>query len=191
MSDEKQGLDLIIDRVEALRVRLDSYRSDAHQILVGNLEHWIQLCVEAKTEAVKLARVPGGGGLTPDELKIALANVGVDITCGACAELFYTGHYNAKHTHPPRDQGIQQSLDAMTAILALPQGDTPENIAACVKICVRRCQELEQKLIDFQDSHRAPQQVPVVQNDDMMAWMRNRIDELEATLVRAKCADLR
>jgi hypothetical protein len=40
-----------------------------------------------------------GEPLTEDELRIALANVGVDITCAACAELFYTGHRNAKHTH--------------------------------------------------------------------------------------------
>jgi hypothetical protein len=112
---------------------------------------------------------------------------GISVLVGlvtSSAVVFYTGHYNAKHTHLPRDQGIQRSLDAMTAILALAQGDTPENIAACVKICVRRCQELEQKLIDFQDSHTVPQQIPVVQNDDMMAWMRNRIDELEADLKR-------
>lgn len=42
---------------------------------------------------------PSPAPLDEDELRIALANVGVDITCPACAELFYTGHRNAKHTH--------------------------------------------------------------------------------------------
>jgi hypothetical protein len=49
------------------------------------------------------AGAASGRGLTDDELRIALANVGVDITCGACAELFYTGHYNAKHTHARKE----------------------------------------------------------------------------------------
>lgn len=31
-------------------------------------------------------------GLTEDELKIALKNVGVDLSCGTCASQFYTGH---------------------------------------------------------------------------------------------------
>jgi hypothetical protein len=31
-------------------------------------------------------------GLTHQELAIACRNIGLDLTCGACACLFYTGH---------------------------------------------------------------------------------------------------
>lgn len=34
---------------------------------------------------------PPAGSLSADELRAACANVGVDLTCGACAAVFYTG----------------------------------------------------------------------------------------------------
>lgn len=34
---------------------------------------------------------PKRGGLTHDEIMVACKNVGVDLTCGACAGVFYTG----------------------------------------------------------------------------------------------------
>jgi hypothetical protein len=39
------------------------------------------------------ARVP----LTHEELKVALSNVGIDITCDHCAEVFWTGSSNHNH----------------------------------------------------------------------------------------------
>ena len=37
-------------------------------------------------------------GLADDQLLAALRNVGCDLACGACAELFFTGHPNNDHT---------------------------------------------------------------------------------------------
>lgn len=45
------GLALIIDRVEALRVRIDS--TDEDEEIQFNKEHWLALCREALSEAVK------------------------------------------------------------------------------------------------------------------------------------------
>lgn len=40
---------------------------------------------------VGASRLPGGGGLAQAECVVAAENVGVDITCGHCAAIFYTG----------------------------------------------------------------------------------------------------
>lgn len=37
------------------------------------------------------------GDLTFKQLVEACSNIGFDLTCGACAELFYTGHLNENH----------------------------------------------------------------------------------------------
>ena len=105
MSNDKKGIALIIDRIEALRVRIDS-----HDIEFENEEglrlvtdHWLDLCVEAKTEAVNLAHV----------------------------------------------------FDAITAALALPRDANGGDIALAVRQCARRCEELERKVIAFQESHKS------------------------------------
>lgn len=36
-------------------------------------------------------------GLTHDECHQAAANFGIDLTCGECASVFYTGHSSADH----------------------------------------------------------------------------------------------
>jgi hypothetical protein len=55
--ETKQGIDLIIDRVEALRVRLNAARTtnqgDAYSDVYS---HWISLANEALVELVKLKR---------------------------------------------------------------------------------------------------------------------------------------
>lgn len=38
------------------------------------------------------------GGLTYEQLVIACSNIGYDLTCGACASLFYTGYGVYPHT---------------------------------------------------------------------------------------------
>ena len=48
------GLALIIDRVEALRVRIDS--TDEDEEIQFNKEHWLALCREALAEGVALRR---------------------------------------------------------------------------------------------------------------------------------------
>lgn len=40
----------------------------------------------------------GAGGLTYDQIVVACRNVGVDLRCGACAGVFYTGVTLAPHT---------------------------------------------------------------------------------------------
>jgi hypothetical protein len=50
MSYEKKGLELIVDRVEAVRVRLDHF-AGVSGYDVGALDHWIALCKEALAEA--------------------------------------------------------------------------------------------------------------------------------------------
>jgi hypothetical protein len=77
------------------------------------LEHWSQLCVEAKTEAVKL----------------------------------------------------KQSYEHMITWLVLratdpPSEPSPDDVAKAVEICVKRCQELEQKVIDLEDSQLGPTPAP-------------------------------
>jgi hypothetical protein len=47
-----------------------------------------------------LAKDLPAGTLTPDEAVVAARNVGVDLTCGECAALFYTGYPSAPG-HPP------------------------------------------------------------------------------------------
>lgn len=42
-----------------------------------------------------------GGDLNYEELVLACKNVGVDLTCGACAGIFYTGISTEKHTCAP------------------------------------------------------------------------------------------
>lgn len=98
MSNDKKGIDLIIDRVEALRVRISSIKDDLPE---RAMSHWEDLCVEAKTEAVKL------------------------------------GH----------------NLDDITAALALPRDASGEDIALAVRQCTRHCEELEHKVLAFQELH--------------------------------------
>lgn len=50
-SVDKRGIGLIVDRLEALRVRIDS--TDEDEEIQFNKEHWLALCREALTEAVK------------------------------------------------------------------------------------------------------------------------------------------
>ena len=57
IGDGKTGIEFIIDRVEALRVRIESLKANPGISGASLFEHWMALCVEAKTEAVKLQRV--------------------------------------------------------------------------------------------------------------------------------------
>lgn len=50
-------------------------------------------------------------GLTDEELVVACANVGVDLTCGACAGVFYTGAGLGPHTCGPKTEAAQQDAD--------------------------------------------------------------------------------
>lgn len=45
-----------------------------------------------------------GGGLTFDELAIALRNLGFDLTCGHCAGVFYTGSAVEPHDNTCQTQ---------------------------------------------------------------------------------------
>lgn len=108
---EKKGIDLILDRIEALRVRIDRAievhseppRTVGDERLVDTLQHWGNLVVEALVATKQLA----------------------------------------------------PTIDVIAANLALSRDAPPAEIAQAVRLCVHRCQELEAKLIEFQDSHKA------------------------------------
>lgn len=58
-------------------------------------EH-IERIVEASVNLLYPARTPGG--LTSEELVVACKNIGFDLSCGACAGVFYTGSGMGAHT---------------------------------------------------------------------------------------------
>lgn len=39
------------------------------------------------------------GGLTHEQISVACRNVGINLQCGACAEMFYTGSTTIEHDH--------------------------------------------------------------------------------------------
>ncbi len=58
----------------------------------------IERCkVKALTGEVR--RLQGRGGLSDDQLVVACKNIGYDLTCGACAAVFYTGTGIATDQH--------------------------------------------------------------------------------------------
>lgn len=69
-----------------------------HQLYRFTIAPGCQLC---EVEAGIMPRSPAPAGtLTPEGAIIAARNVGVDLTCGECAALFYTG-YPSVPGHPP------------------------------------------------------------------------------------------
>jgi hypothetical protein len=46
-----------------------------------------------------------------------------------------------------------EHVDRITAALGLPSTANGDEVAAAVRLCTRRCEELERKLITFQESH--------------------------------------
>ena len=53
----------------------------------------------------------GRAGLTEEELVVACKNVGVDLTCGACAGVFYTGSGLGEHTCSTKPAKFVFALD--------------------------------------------------------------------------------
>lgn len=51
------------------------------------------------------------GSLTYEELVVACANIGYDLTCGACAARFYTGVVLERDTHTCDDRGLTDGID--------------------------------------------------------------------------------
>ena len=65
-----------------------------------------------------------GGELTPDELVVACRNIGVDLTCGFCASLFYTGGVDPGIKHGVKcstlkdlDESFVSLMDRMIEVL--------------------------------------------------------------------------
>jgi hypothetical protein len=52
-------------------------------------------------------------GLTHDEIKIACKNVGVDLDCDACAEVFYTGAAMHEHKHGEKPAAIDDVAETI------------------------------------------------------------------------------
>lgn len=72
------------------------------------------------TEHETEARSRNSGGLTSDQLVVACANIGFDLTCGACAGQFYTGATMGEaHTCPSGGRTETQRADGAEAALSL------------------------------------------------------------------------
>jgi hypothetical protein len=64
----------------------------------------------------------GHAGLTEKELVVACKNVGVDLTCGACAGVFYTGSGLGEHTCSTKPaKFVQISACAEDVVFALDE----------------------------------------------------------------------
>lgn len=58
------------------------------------------------------SQIPDGGALTGEEVLTLLRNVGVDITCGACVGIAYTGYALEAHTcGAPTPHVVMELLD--------------------------------------------------------------------------------
>jgi hypothetical protein len=78
-------------------------------ILTVRYEELVELLVEAVRYAddgrgETVDRKRRGGDLTHDEIVVACRNIGHDLKCGACAEVFYTGF-----TGDPHDLGCEST----------------------------------------------------------------------------------
>jgi len=69
---------------------------------------------------------------------------------------------------------LRATVDRVTAALALPVDTKPEDIVRAVRLCTKRCQELEHKVLAFQKTH--VHRSPV----DELQEIRDRIAALEA-----------
>lgn len=63
-----------------------------------------------------------------------------------------------------------QHIDRITAALGLPASASGDDVATAARMCSKRCEELERKLIAFQDSHQ----------------LELRVAELEAVISKFK-----
>lgn len=57
------------------------------------------------------------GSLTHDQIEVACRNIGYDLTCGACAELFYTGEQ--LHAHDTWCKTVTKDKDVCAAVRRL------------------------------------------------------------------------
>ena len=65
-------------------------RPERRLIMVDTGEMWIS-ANETMLDAIRVNPTRHGGDLKFSELVVACANVGVDLNCGTCASVFYTG----------------------------------------------------------------------------------------------------
>jgi hypothetical protein len=99
----------------------------------------IEKLIDAK---ILLSRQSMGLRLTNEELTAACKNIGYDLACGACAELFYTG--SCFHEHEPECKtvqdralkssekfivGLQWAVDHLKTRLHMNSMDVPSIIA--------------------------------------------------------------
>lgn len=63
----------------------------------GDREALRRIVVDVVARRPEPGTKANGGDLTADELLMACRNIGHDITCGACASLFYTGYGAYSH----------------------------------------------------------------------------------------------
>jgi hypothetical protein len=66
-------------------------------------------------------------------------------------------------------------VDRITAALGLPASASGDDVATAVRMCTKRCEELEHKLIAFQDSHQPSDRA-----------LELRVAELEAVISKFK-----
>ena len=125
IGDGKTGIEFIIDRVEALRVRIDSTReAKAEPPMIGDerreasFDHWMTLCVEAKTEAIKLQRaldrISASLALPPDADPSDLIAAAVK-TCVQRCQLLEKQliEFQDAHTYTPSEETLKPFREAL------------------------------------------------------------------------------
>lgn len=79
----------------------DIVETVCNDVLADEAAHWSiphhRRVVEKIVDRLAKALVGGIAGLTYAECEAAARNWGIDLTCGECASIFYTGHSSASH----------------------------------------------------------------------------------------------
>ena len=90
----------------------------------ANEANWLADQLESVTterDALREKWQSSPGALTAEQLAVACKNIGFDVTCGACAMLFYTGYTGPTSRHdmmpPAHDPGCASSLEPSPEVL--------------------------------------------------------------------------
>jgi hypothetical protein len=106
----------------------DSTSIDAAELVAWILSSDGQAALARRGVAVPtLAKDLPAGTLTPEEAVVAARNVGVDLTCGECAALFYTGYPSAPGHPPAHDPSCRTG-----ALAAVWRRDAPPRGVRCL-----------------------------------------------------------
>jgi hypothetical protein len=94
-------------------------RNNCTLIDAPELVAWV-LSPEGQTaltrRGIAIFALASAGTLTSEEAVVAARNVGVDLTCGECAAMFYTGYPSAPGHSPAHDPSCRTGILSVTAV---------------------------------------------------------------------------